>query len=226
MNWFASIQQLGNRVGEFVHRLRNEITISNARYEKLVKLVSDEEASHSVLSDDDLRLRATSIRNRVLSGNASLDNVAVEVFAIAREAAARTLAMRPHDVQLLAAFAMHDGKCIEMQTGEGKTLAAALTVCLRAMTGHGVHVLTFNDYLAKRDASWMRPLYEFLGLSVGHVRQGMSREERKKGYGCDITYVTARESDSITCVTKAAPTPRTASNSASNSRSLMRPIQF
>ena len=194
MDWTASIQKLGNRVGEFVHRLRNEITISNARYQRLVDLVSGEEAAHSELSDDDLRLRAMSIRERVLSGAASLDDVSVETFAIAREAAARTLAMRPYDVQLLAGFAMHDGKCIEMQTGEGKTLAAALAVCLRAMTGRGVHVLTFNDYLATRDASWMRPLYKFLGFSVGHVKQGMSREERKTGYGCDITYLTARES--------------------------------
>jgi preprotein translocase subunit SecA len=194
VDWTASIQKLGNRVGEFVHRLRNEITISNARYQRRVDLVAGKEASHSELSDHDLRLRARSIRDRVLLGTASLDDVSVETFAIAREAAARTLSMRPYDVQLLAGFAMHDGKCIEMQTGEGKTLAAALVVCLRAMAGHGVHVLTFNDYLATRDASWMRPLYEFLGFSVGHVKQGISREERQTAYGCDVTYVTARES--------------------------------
>ena len=180
MDLIASIQRLGNRVGEIVHRLRNEIVISNARYQRPVDLVSKEEAAYSELSDDDLRLRAMSIRDRVLSGIASLDDVSVETIAITREAATRTLGMRPYDVQLLAAFAIHDCKCIEMQTGEGKTLAAALAACLRAMTGRGLHVLTFNDYLATRDASWMRPLYKFFGFSVGHVQQGMSREEREQ----------------------------------------------
>lgn len=124
---------------------------------------------------------------------ASLDEVRVEVFAIAREAAARTVGMRPYDVQLLAGFAMHDRKCLEMYTGEGKTLAAALTVCLRAIAGRGVHVLTFNEYLASRDAQWMQPLYAFFGLTVGHVEQSMSRVERRAAYACDITYVTAKE---------------------------------
>jgi preprotein translocase subunit SecA len=194
LTWHTSVQRLGNRVSEFVHRIRNGIAISNARYQKLADLVSASGPAYAKLSDQDLRLRVKSIRDGVRSGDASLDDVSVETFSIAREAAQRTLAMRPYDVQVLAAFAMHDCKCIEMQTGEGKTLAAALTVCLRAMTGRGVHVLTFNDYLASRDASWMRPLYEFFELSVGHVKQGMSGQERRAAYASDVTYVTARES--------------------------------
>ena len=101
--------------------------------------------------------------------------------------------MRPFDVQVLAAIAMHQGKLAEMQTGEGKTLAAVLPAYLNALTGQGVHVLTFNDYLARRDAQWMGPLYRFLGLTVGAVQQGMSPADRRRAYACDVTYVTAKE---------------------------------
>ena len=110
-----------------------------------------------------------------------------------REASRRILDLRPYDEQILAALALHQGKLAEMQTGEGKTLAAVLPASLEALTGQGVHILTFNDYLARRDARWMGPLYEFLGLSVGYVQDGMSREERQQAYACDITYATARE---------------------------------
>jgi preprotein translocase subunit SecA len=190
----ASVQKIGFRIGEFVHRIRNGITVSNSRYEKQVELVDAAGPTLAGLSDEQLQVRARSIRDRVRAGDASLDEVSIETFSIAREAATRKLAMRPYDVQILAALALHDGKCIEMQTGEGKTLGAAIAVCLRAMTGSGVHVLTFNDYLAGRDASWMRPLYEFFGLSVGYVRQNMTPQQRRDAYASDITYVTARES--------------------------------
>lgn len=101
--------------------------------------------------------------------------------------------MEPYDVQLLAGLALFDGKLVEMQTGEGKTLAAVLPACLRSIAGQGVHILTFNDYLAERDARWMQPIYACLGLTVGHVVQGMTSEQRQAGYNCDVTYVTAKE---------------------------------
>ena len=177
---------------QFVYRLRHGITLSNARFESLVEAVNRLADATSGLSDDGLRSHFDAIRQQVDQGT-TLDDVAVEAFAVIREAAWRTVSMRPYDVQMLAAFAIHSGKCVEMQTGEGKTLAAAVVVCLRALSGHGVHVLTFNDYLAQRDAEWMGPLYHFLGLTVGHVGQATSREDRQAAYRCEITYVTAKE---------------------------------
>lgn len=144
------------------------------------------------LDDNALKRLSLELRKKALRG-AALDSLAVEAFALAREASARVLGMRHFDVQVLAGIAMHHGTLVEMQTGEGKTLAAVLPAYLNALTGKGVHVLTFNDYLARRDAGWMGPVYEFLGLSVGHVREGMSAPERKKAYSCDITYLTAKE---------------------------------
>jgi hypothetical protein len=176
-----------------LRRLRGgAIDVSNVRYERCVKEVNQRDKDVIGLSDDGLRQRAAILRRRVASGE-SLDAVALDAFAVIREAAHRTLGMRPFDVQVLAALAMHDGKLVEVQTGEGKTLAAVLPASLRAFLGRGVHVLTFNDYLAARDATWMGPAYRFLGLSVGHVEQGMSLAERRAAYACDVTYVTAKE---------------------------------
>lgn len=117
----------------------------------------------------------------------------IPALAIVREAAHRVLGMRPYDVQVMAGMAMCDRNLVEMQTGEGKTLVAVFPAYIHALSGKGVHVLTFNDYLAQRDAEWMGPVYRFLGLTVGHVREGMSMEERRKAYAADITYVTAKE---------------------------------
>ena len=117
----------------------------------------------------------------------------IETFALVREISDRLLGLRPFDVQMLAGLALHRGRIVEMQTGEGKTLAAVPSVCLDAFGGRGVHVLTFNDYLAQRDAEWMGPIYEFFGLSVGFVRQGMSKPERRQAYASDVSYVTAKE---------------------------------
>jgi preprotein translocase subunit SecA len=122
-----------------------------------------------------------------------LDGYIEEAFALAAEAAWRVLGMRPYDVQMIAGMALHHGKLIEMQTGEGKTLAAVMPAYLHGLRGKGVHILTFNDYLAKRDAEWMRPVYEFLGLTVGAVQEDMSIIERQAAYAADITYVTAKE---------------------------------
>jgi preprotein translocase subunit SecA len=118
----------------------------------------------------------------------------VDAYALVREAIRRTLNLDPFDVQIIGAIVLHQGKLAEMQTGEGKTLTAVFPTFLNALSGKGVHVLTFNDYLAKRDAEWMCPVYKYLGLSVGYVQEGMSINERQKAYEADITYLTAKES--------------------------------
>lgn len=123
----------------------------------------------------------------------SLDKLIIDAYALVRETARRTVGMRPFDVQVIAGIAMHQGKLAEMKTGEGKTLVAVLPAYLNALSGKGVHIHTFNDYLARRDAAWMGPIYEFLGLSVGCIQEGLSLSGRKEAYNCDITYTTAKE---------------------------------
>jgi preprotein translocase subunit SecA len=142
--------------------------------------------------DERLRQIANSLREKALTG-AAADQLLVEVFALAREAAKRFLGLRPFDVQVIAGIALHRGKLVEMQSGEGKTLAAVLPGCLNALSGSGVHVLTFNDYLARRDAAWMGPVYRSLGLSVSVVQEGMDTETRRAAYRSDVTYATAKE---------------------------------
>ena len=144
------------------------------------------------MEDHQLRSKSIELRTRVKKGQ-SLESVMHEAFALAREASLRVLGMRHYDVQVIAGIAMHQGKVVEMQTGEGKTLAAVLPAFLNALKGQGVHILTFNDYLAKRDAEWMGPVFQFLGLSVDYIIEGMSGCERKRAYDADITYVTAKE---------------------------------
>jgi preprotein translocase subunit SecA len=142
------------------------------------------------LSDGEIRTRARSTRERAVLGTAPIRD---EFFALVREASRRVLGLRPFDVQVLAAIALESGHVVEMQTGEGKTLAAVLPVSLNALAGKGVHVLTFNDYLARRDAEWMGPVYAMLGLSIGFVQHDMAREHRRGAYLADVTYVTAKE---------------------------------
>jgi preprotein translocase subunit SecA len=136
--------------------------------------------------------RAALARRRAREGE-TLDRLLPEVYALGREACARTLGLRPFDVQVMAAVALHRGRLAQMGTGEGKTLVAVLPAALNALRGLGVHVFTANDYLARRDATWMGPVYRALGLSVGFVAQGMSRGERQRAYAADIVYVTAKE---------------------------------
>jgi len=143
-------------------------------------------------SDNQLKNASQKLRERARD-NESPDNLWVEAFALVREAIRRVLKLHPFDVQLIGGIVMQQGKLAEMRTGEGKTLTAVFPVYLNALSGKGVHVLTFNDYLARRDAKWMGPVYEFLGLSVGFVQEGMDIEERKKAYQFDITYLTAKE---------------------------------
>lgn len=143
-------------------------------------------------SDEQLKSKSLQLKDEAMSGT-SLDKLLVPAFAIACEAASRTLGLKPYDVQVVAGLALHDGQLVEMQTGEGKTLAAVLPAYLNALQGQGVHVLTFNDYLAERDASWMGPIYRYLGLSVGAATAGKSIEDKKQAYAADVTYVTAKE---------------------------------
>jgi preprotein translocase subunit SecA len=144
------------------------------------------------LDDTDLHGKAVSLRRRVEGGEA-LDAVAPEAFALVREAARRRLGQRPFDEQVLAGLAMHRGRVAELATGEGKTLAAVAPAFLNALAGRGMHVLTFNDYLARRDAEWMGPVYRLLGATAGSVQEGMAAGERRRAYRADVTYATARE---------------------------------
>ena len=162
-------------------------------YQKRVNAINTLESTFETLSDSELKSRFQELKLRVQDDGESLDSVLNESFAITREAAKRTLNMRHFDVQLIGAMALHDGRIAEMKTGEGKTLVATLASTLNALAGDSVHIVTVNDYLANRDANEMRPLYEFLGYSVGVITAGVSEEERLAMYGCDIVYGTNNE---------------------------------
>src|SRR5215203_4599011 len=161
-------------------------------YRPRVEAINAIEPEMERLSDDELRARTESFRSELASGK-ELDDILVEAFATVREAAKRTLGQRHFDVQLIGGIVLHRGKIAEMKTGEGKTLVATLPVYLNALAGNGVHVVTVNDYLAKRDSEWMGQIYRFLGLSVGVVVPGLTDEERRDSYGADITYATNNE---------------------------------
>jgi len=152
-----------------------------------------------LLGDDDLRARTSDFRVRLSNAGSLdkqrpvLDEILPEAFAIVREAGKRVLGMRHFDVQLIGGMVLHEGQIAEMKTGEGKTLVATLPSFLNSLTGRGVHVVTVNDYLARRDAEWMGQVHRFLGLSVGLIQQDMRPEERRRNYNCDITYATNSE---------------------------------
>ncbi|MDT8318673.1 MAG: preprotein translocase subunit SecA [bacterium] len=158
----------------------------------LVEKVNALEAGMQALSDDELKALTPLFKERVAGGE-SLDELLPEAFAAIREASVRVLGMRHFDVQFIGGIVLHGGSIAEMKTGEGKTLMATLPVYLNALSGKGVHVVTVNDYLARRDAEWMGKLYNFMGLSVGNILHGMDDEERKASYACDITYGTNNE---------------------------------
>ena len=162
------------------------------RMRKVADRINTLEPGVAALSDADLRAKTDEFRNRLAQGE-TLDALLPEAFAVVREASKRTLDMRHFDVQLIGGMVLHEGKIAEMRTGEGKTLVATLTVYLNALTGKGVHVVTVNDYLARRDADWMGQIYHFLGMSVGVVIAGMSPEEKRVAYAADITYGTNNE---------------------------------
>lgn len=159
---------------------------------KTVAEINELEETYSSLSDEDLKEKTNELKEQAKNGE-SLEELLVEAFALVREASKRTLGLRHFDVQLLGGIVLFKGNIAEMKTGEGKTLVATLPAYLYALTGKGVHVYTVNDYLARRDAEWMKPVYDFLGLTVGHIRTNSSYEERTAAYKCDITYGTSNE---------------------------------
>ncbi|MGB5624415.1 MAG: preprotein translocase subunit SecA, partial [Woeseiaceae bacterium] len=162
------------------------------QYSKTVKKINALEEGVKALDDSALRAKTEDFRKRYAEGE-TLENLLPEVFAVAREAAWRTLHMRPFDVQLVGGMVLHDGNIAEMRTGEGKTLMSTLPAYLNAISTDGVHVVTVNEYLAQRDADWMRPIYEFLGLTVGVSKSGQTQEEKRAAYESDITYATNNE---------------------------------
>ena len=169
------------------------------RYQPIVSDINLLEEEIAPLSDDDLRRRTAEFRQRLEAAGSLekqrpvLDDLLPEAFAVVREAGKRVLGMRHFDVQMIGGMVLHEGQIAEMKTGEGKTLVATLPSYLNALTGRGVHVVTVNDYLARRDAEWMGQVHRFLGLSVGLIQQDMSPAERRINYGCDITYATNSE---------------------------------
>jgi len=162
------------------------------RQRSVVAAIANYENAMKELADEDFPAKIAEYKERLANGE-SLDELLPEVFALTREGSVRALGMRHFDVQLIGGIALHNGKIAEMKTGEGKTLVATLPVVLNALTGKGVHVVTVNDYLAKRDSAWMGKLYNFLGLSVGVIVHGLDDEQRKAAYGADITYGTNNE---------------------------------
>src|SRR6202049_2070589 len=161
-------------------------------YRPRVEAINALESELEALSDEALRARTEAFKEQLANGGA-LDDILVAAFATVREASKRTLGQRHFDVQLIGGMVLHEGRIAEMKTGEGKTLVATLPVYLNAITGRGVHVVTVNDYLARRDADWMGQIYKFLGLSVGVIVHGLDDEQRKAAYDCDITYGTNNE---------------------------------
>ncbi|PMR72245.1 preprotein translocase subunit SecA [Billgrantia endophytica] len=162
------------------------------RMHRQVGQVGAREAEYESLDDATLKARTDELRERLAKGE-TLDSLLPEAFATVREASKRVMGMRHFDVQMVGGMTLHRGRIAEMKTGEGKTLVATLAVYLNALSGKGVHVVTVNDYLARRDAEWMRPLYEFLGLSIGTIYAGQTSEEKRAAYACDITYGTNNE---------------------------------
>src|SRR6202142_3379095 len=169
---------------------RNERQVKAMR--PLVAAINQLEPAIEQLSDEELARKTVEFKERLAQG-AVLDDLLVEAFAVVREAGRRALNMRHFDVQLIGGIVLHRGKIAEMKTGEGKTLVATLPVYLNALEGKGVHVVTVNDYLARRDSEWMGRLYTFLGLSVGVILHGLNDRERQEAYGADITYGTNNE---------------------------------
>jgi preprotein translocase subunit SecA len=171
----------GSRNDRLVRRMSRTVRTINALADKT-----------RALSDAELRARTDEFRRRHADGE-SLDALLPEVFAVVREAGERTLGMRHFDVQLIGGITLHEGKIAEMRTGEGKTLVATLPAYLNALTGRGVHIVTVNDYLARRDAEWMGRLYEFLGMRTGVVVPNLSPEQKRDAYAADIVYGTNNE---------------------------------
>ncbi|HQY71996.1 MAG TPA: preprotein translocase subunit SecA, partial [Pseudomonadales bacterium] len=162
------------------------------RMRRVVERINALEPQFEALDDAGLRAMTAKFRERLAAGQ-TLDQLLPEAFAAVREAGRRALGMRHFDVQLIGGITLHEGRIAEMRTGEGKTLVATLPVYLNALSGKGVHVVTVNDYLARRDANWMAPIYQFLGMSVGVILPNQDLESKRAGYAADITYGTNNE---------------------------------
>ncbi len=158
----------------------------------IAKAVEDREAAYAALSDEELRAKTDELKGR-LAGGETLDDILPDAFATAREAAWRVLGMKPFHVQVIGGIVLHQGRIAEMRTGEGKTLVAVMPAYLNALTEDGVHIVTVNDYLARRDSEWMGKVHRFLGLDVGLIVHGLTNDERRAAYNCDITYGTNNE---------------------------------
>jgi preprotein translocase subunit SecA len=181
------------RLQQLLHRIRSgAIEFDTNPYQRQLRKINAFESHFRDCRDDQLQAAAQSLSDRA-AAKVPRPRLLAEAFALVREVAERVLGMRPYDEQMLAALVLDQGKVAEMQTGEGKTLAAVAPAFLSSLSGRGVHVLTFNDYLARRDAQWMGPVYQFLGVTVGHVQQGMTIAERQEAYVSQVTYVTAKE---------------------------------
>jgi preprotein translocase subunit SecA len=179
-----------SKVLKFLFGSHNDRVVK--KYFKIANEVTALESSMVELSDDALRAKTGEFSGRLASGE-TLDDILPEAFAVVREASKRTLGLRPFDVQIVGAVALHNGMIAEMKTGEGKTLVAAVSVYLNALDRKGVHVVTVNDYLARRDAEWMGKIYKFLGLTVGVIVHGLTDSQRREQYACDVTYATNNE---------------------------------
>ncbi|MCX5712601.1 MAG: hypothetical protein NTY47_06005, partial [Candidatus Omnitrophica bacterium] len=179
-----SDEQLKNKTNEF----RQKIAIRAKELEPEISRIEEELLSVAIPEEKaKVKERLRDARNQVY------EEVLAEAFAVVREVSKRTIGLRHFDVQLVGGMVLHEGRISEMATGEGKTLVATLPAYLNALLGKGVHVVTVNDYLARRDREWMGPIYEFLGLSVGVIQHDLSDEQRRYSYGCDITYGTNNE---------------------------------
>ena len=176
--------------------LKKLFGVSNEAEVKKLSLIVDKvealEDSYKQLTDDQLRAKTDEFRAR-LAGGETEDDILPEAFATVREAAWRVLGMRPYRVQVMGGLTLHQGRIAEMKTGEGKTLVSTLPAYLNALSGKGVHVVTVNDYLARRDSEWMGKVHRFLGLSVGLIVHDLTPAERRAAYACDITYATNNE---------------------------------
>ncbi len=182
------------KIKSFVLSINNPIQHNQKAYRKILSEVIDYHSQLRKNTDNELQSLSRKLYKTVQKGNAIyLDDILIPAYALVKEVCIRKLNITPFDVQILGAIGLQNGNLIEMQTGEGKTLTAVFPAYLNALFKRGVHILTFNDYLAKRDAAWMLPIYKFLGLSVGYISEDMDKSERKKSYGCDITYATAKE---------------------------------
>lgn len=179
-----------SKIRKEINQRKKSVHKENSTVDALIYKIKNINLSY--IREKEFSLKTEELKKNVCKGVANED-ILVDAFALVFEAVYRALSIQPFDCQLIAGIHLCNNKIIEMQTGEGKTLSAVLAAYLAALSGKGVHILTFNDYLAKRDAAWMEPVYSLLGVSVGYINEGMDIDQRKSAYACDITYVTAKE---------------------------------